>query len=178
MKARPADRFVLRDLANTPLPHISAETITGYYTPADQLTPALRAATALSDTLIEELQSADVLVLSAPIYNFSVPSSLKAWIDHISRVGKTFAYDGKSFTGLLKAKRVYLLIAYGAGGYGPDGGLAALDHITPYLKQLFAFLGATDIRVIPLEATTADTATVEAGVRAAISAIDREVAAA
>ncbi|MBX3736297.1 MAG: NAD(P)H-dependent oxidoreductase [Candidatus Didemnitutus sp.] len=174
----PQDNFVVRDLAKTPVPHIVADTITGFYTPAHQLTPDLTQATALSDSLIAELATAEIVIVSAPIYNFSIPSALKAWIDQIVRIGRTFAYDGKSFTGLLKTKRVYLLTSYGAGGYGAGGGLAAFDHLTPYLKLLFGFLGVADVRVIPVEATTADAATVEANMKAALLAVEREVAAA
>jgi FMN-dependent NADH-azoreductase len=96
------------------------------------------------------------------MYNFSLPSALKSWIDHVVRINRTFSYDGKNFVGLVKAKRVVVVAAFGAGGYGGD--LAAADFVTPYLKFLFGFLGVSDVTVIPAEATTADAATVASNI--------------
>ena len=96
------------------------------------------------------------------MYNFSIPSALKAWIDQIVRINRTFAYDGAHFTGLLKVRRVVIVAAFGAAGYGDA--LASADFVTPYLKFLFGFLGVSDVTVIPTEATTADAATVAANV--------------
>ena len=92
------------------------------------------------------------------MYNFSVPSALKSWIDQVVRINRTFSYDGKRFTGLVEAKRVVVVAAFGAEGYG--GALASADFVTPYLKFLFAFLGVSDVTVIPVESTTADAATI------------------
>lgn len=124
------------------------------------MTGDLLAATAVSDTLIAELQSADILLLSTPIYNFTVPSALKAWIDHVVRLGKTVAYDGKQFTGLVTGKRAFVICAYGGAGFGNSGPLAAFDHLAPYLKLLLGFIGISDTRIIALEATSSDAATV------------------
>lgn len=156
----PNDRVVRRDLVAEPIPHIVDQTILGYYTPAEQLTPELRAATALSDRLIAELQSADVLLLTVPMYNFSVPSALKAWIDQIVRIGHTFSYDGKNFAGLVKIKRAYVLCAYGAGGYTDGGPFSAYNFLEPYLKSLLGFLGIAEVQFYAVQATTADPATV------------------
>ena len=152
--ARPGARVVRRDLVAEPLPHVSAETITGYYTPADAMTDPLRRATALSDTLIGELRAADVVILTVPMYNFSIPSALKAWIDQIVRIGHTFSYDGNAFTGLVGGRKVYLACAYGAAGYAPGEPFAAADFLTPYLRFLLGFLGMTDVSVFSVEATT------------------------
>lgn len=156
----PNDHMVRRDLVAEPVPHIVDQTILGYYTPAEQLTPELRAATALSDRLIAELQSADVLLLTVPMYNFSVPSALKAWIDQIVRIGHTFSYDGKNFAGLVKIKRAYVLCAYGAGGYTDGGPFSAYNLLEPYLKSLLGFLGILEVQFFAVQATTADPATV------------------
>jgi FMN-dependent NADH-azoreductase len=116
-KKYPDDQVIDRDIVKNPVPHIADLTIAGFYTPQAQQTEAMKQAIALSDELIEELQSADVLLLSVSMYNFSVPSSLKAWIDQIVRIGRTFDYDGTNFTELVSVKRAYVICAYGASGY-------------------------------------------------------------
>ncbi|MGB5635059.1 MAG: NAD(P)H-dependent oxidoreductase [Waterburya sp.] len=156
----PQDKFIVRDLIKNSCPHISDITIAGFYTPKEQHTEDMKKATALSDELIGELQSADILLLSVPMYNFSVPSALKAWIDQIVRIGDTFAYDGKNFTGLVTVKRAYIICAYGASGYTDDGAFSALNFLEPYLKNLFSFLGIPEIQIFNIQATTADEATV------------------
>jgi FMN-dependent NADH-azoreductase len=174
----PNDQVMVRDLVAAPVPHIADVTIKGYYTPTDQMDVPLRAATALSDLLIHELRSADVLVLSVPMYNFSIPSALKAWIDQIVRIGHTFSYDGNGFNGLLPGKCAYVMIAYGAGGYLDGGPFGGADFVQPYLKFLLNFLGIADVRFIPIEATTADPATIAANVNKARTLIDAAVSAA
>jgi FMN-dependent NADH-azoreductase len=164
-------RVLRRDLAAEPLPHISATTIAGYYTPPEQLTPSLRDATALSDRLIAELKSADTLLITSPMYNFSVPSSLKAWVDQVVRIGHTFAYDGSAFQGLVTRPRAVLALAYGGPGY-IGGPFAAMDHLQPYLASLLGFLGIAQVDVVSVEGTTADAGTVAAQAVAAQRRID------
>lgn len=178
LERHPNDQVMVRDLVAAPIPHIADVTIKGYYTPADQLDVPLKSATALSDLLIDELRSADVLVLSVPMYNFSIPSALKAWIDQIVRIGRTFSYDGKGFNGLLRGKRAYVMIAYGAGGYLNGGPFGGADFVQPYLKFLLNFLGIADVTFIPVEATTAEPATIAVNVSKARALIDAAVAAA
>lgn len=164
VKRNSGDRFVHRDTAESRIPHITSQTITGFYTPEEKFSGELRSATALSDRLIGELRAADVLLLTVPIYNFSIPSALKAWIDQIVRIGHTFAYDGKNFTGLVTGKRAYVICAYGAGGYLGNGPLAGYDFLKPYLTLLLSFLGIQDIRFFAVEGTTMDETTVSANV--------------
>ncbi len=145
------------DLAASPVEHISEGTIAGFYTPDDQHTNTTRQATALSDRLIAQLKSADAVLLSVPIYNFSIPSSLKAYIDQIVRAGKTFGYDPqKGFFGLIEDKPLYVVCAYGAAGYGSGKPLQSMDFVQPYLKSLFSFLGIQDIHFFTLEGTTTE----------------------
>jgi FMN-dependent NADH-azoreductase len=151
-KANPSGRVVTRDLVADPLPHISGITIEGFYTPEAQRDARLKQALALSDELIAELMAADTILVSAPIYNFSVPSALKAWIDHVSRIGVTFAFDGKSFEGLVKGKRVYFALAYGLPAE------PATDMLRPYLQLLFGFLGMTAMNFITVEGTVTEQA--------------------
>ncbi|EFL90917.1 FMN-dependent NADH-azoreductase [Ahrensia sp. R2A130] len=156
----PESEIVVRDLVTNPVPHIANETISGYYTRPEAMTDALRGATALSDELIAEVKDADVIVLSVPLYNFSIPSALKAWIDHVVRIGHTFSYEDGQFAGLVEDKPIYVCFSYGAGGYGQNGPLQAYDHMKPYLMMVLKFIGLASIETFAIEATTADTATV------------------
>lgn len=171
-RQNPAGRVTRRDLAAQPVIHIAQSTVVGFYTPADQMTAELRNATAISDRLIAELQSTDALLLTTPIYNFTVPSGLKAWIDQVVRIGHTFSYDGQSFNGLVKADRAYVICAYGMGGYLDDGPSASVDFLKPYLSVLLHFLGISDVRFVGVEATAADAQTVAAGMLKARAGID------
>ncbi|MHB1187047.1 FMN-dependent NADH-azoreductase [Thiobacillus sp.] len=156
----PGADITRRDLAQQQIEHIRNETIIGYYTPGEAMTDELKAVTLTSDEIIAEAKSADILLITTPMYNFSIPSALKAWIDQLVRIGRTFDYDGHSFTGLLPGKQAYVVIAYGAGGYSDDGPLAGADFAKPYLSFLLGFLGIQDVTFVPVEATTADQATV------------------
>jgi FMN-dependent NADH-azoreductase len=158
----PGAAIVRRDLVANPIGHIHETTIAGFYTPAEKLDGKLKDAVALSDQLIGEINAADTILIATPMYNFTVPSALKSWIDQIVRINRTFSYDGTNFAGLVKARRVVVVAAFGAGGYGDA--LAGADFVTPYLKFLFGFLGVSDVTVIPAEATTADAATVATNV--------------
>ena len=158
----PGGTIVRRDLVANPVAHIHETTIAGFYTPPESLDRKLKGAIALSDELIGELNAADTVLIATPMYNFSVPSALKSWIDQIVRINRTFSYDGTNFVGLVKAKRVVVVAAFGAAGYG--GAMAAADFVTPYLKFLFSFLGVSDVTVIPAGATTADAATVASNI--------------
>jgi FMN-dependent NADH-azoreductase len=153
LAAHPGGRVILRDLVADPVPHIHATTITGYYTPKEQHDASLRQATALSDTLIAELLAADALLLSTPMYNFSMPSALKAYVDQIMRIGHTFGYDpARGLYGMVADKPAYVITAAGLG-YGP-GPLHGYDFLTPYLRLVLNFLGITRVEFVSLEGTT------------------------
>lgn len=172
----PNAKLITRDLAAAPLPHISNETIAGFYTPSEQRTTELNEALALSDKLISEVKSADVVVISVPIYNFSIPSVLKAWIDQITRINETFAYEDGQFAALLPDRPVYLAFAYGAGGYGVGGPLESYDFMRPYLNLLLSFIGLKSITGFAVEATTADQAAVEVAMAKAKADIEAHFA--
>lgn len=165
-----------RDLGAAPPPAIADATIKGFYTAPDAMDESLLAATALSDTLIAEIDAADVLLITAPIYNFGVPAALKAWIDQIMRINRTFAYENGGFRGLVHGKRAYVAYSYGAGGYGEGGALHSFDFLRPYLTLILNFIGITDVTSFAVEATTADAATVEAAMAEALAGIDRHFA--
>ncbi len=144
--SHPADQIVQRDLASTVLPHLDTDLLGGWMKPAAEQTPAEQAALARSNELTEELLAADVLVLAAPMYNFGIPSTLKAWLDHVLRAGVTFKYTETGPQGLLTGKRAIVLTARG-GVYA--GG--PLDQQEPYLRQALAFIGIHDVQFIHAE---------------------------
>jgi FMN-dependent NADH-azoreductase len=163
----PDCKVVARQVADGSIPIISQKTIEGFYTPTDAMSAELTEATALSDQLIAELQEADTLLITAPIYNFSVPAALKVWIDQVVRMGHTFAYEDGSFQGLAKTRRAIVVCTYGAEGYLEGQPFAAANFVEPYLRFLLSFLGIKDIRFISIQGTTADAETVKAHVEAA-----------
>jgi FMN-dependent NADH-azoreductase len=174
----PRDRVIRRDVAAEPIRHIADRTIAGFYTPVDQFTDDLRDATALSDLLIDEIREADVLLLTLPMHNFSLPSALKAWIDQIVRLGHTFAYDGTDFTGLVTDRRAYVVCAFGVGGYLDGGPLAGADFVQPYLSFILSFLGIQDVRFFAVEGTVGDGSTLAANTERVRRDIDAVIAAA
>jgi FMN-dependent NADH-azoreductase len=159
----PQSRIVRRDLVAQPVPHISTETIGGFFAPPEQLTPQLKAATALSDELLAEIKAASDVLITTPMYNFSIPSALKAWIDQIVRINQSFAFDGSNFTGLLTGKRAHVAVAYGASGYVNGGGFAAANFVEPYLRFLLGFVGFSAVHFYSVESTStnADAATAD-----------------
>lgn len=144
--AHPADQVQVRDLAAEPVPHLDATLLGGWMTPNEQQNDAEKAALARSNQLTDELLAADVLVLAAPMYNFAIPSTLKAWLDHVLRAGVTFKYTETGPQGLLTGKRAFVLTARGGIYAG-----SALDHQEPYLRQVLAFIGIHDVQFIHAE---------------------------
>ncbi|HSX60216.1 MAG TPA: NAD(P)H-dependent oxidoreductase [Tahibacter sp.] len=144
-REHPEIEVTYRDLAADPLPH---------WTPlprdaVDALAPERRAEVERNETALQEFLDADVLVVGAPMYNFGVPSQLKAWIDRIAVAGRTFRYTAQGPEGLAVGKRVIVLS--GRGGFYADTALQAADFQESYLRQLFGFLGIRDIRFIRAE---------------------------
>ncbi|MGE8496416.1 MAG: FMN-dependent NADH-azoreductase [Pseudomonas sp.] len=144
--ANPADEITVRDLAVDQVPHLDANLLGGWMTPSEQQSEAEKVALALSNTLTDEVLAADVLVLAAPMYNFSIPSTLKAWLDHVLRAGVTFKYTENGPQGLLGGKRAVVLTARGGIYAG-----SAMDHQEPYLRQALAFVGIHDVNFIHAE---------------------------
>ena len=149
-------KVVYRDLAATDLPFVDMNWIAGAYSSPDQHTPENKQALQLSDTLIAELKEADEIVVGAPMYNFTIPARLKAWIDHIVRIGVTFNAGPNGYEGLLKEKsRKAAFIISSGGDYTPGGPAEKYNQEGPYLQSIFGFLGITDTKVI-LSGRTAD----------------------
>ncbi|MDN7127140.1 FMN-dependent NADH-azoreductase [Pseudidiomarina terrestris] len=130
------DQVVYRDLVTDAIPHLDAETLLAEQQP-------------LTQTLLDELFAADVIVIGAPMYNFTIPTQLKAWLDRVLKAGVTFNYTEKGPVGLLQGKKVY--IASGRGGIYSTGDAAAMDHQESYLRQALGFIGITDVQVIRAE---------------------------
>ena len=131
-----------RDVA-AGLPFVNDLMIAGFYLPAEQRTAEHRQALAFSDELVQELQAADVLVIGAPIYNFTIPAALKAWVDLIARAGLTFRFTEAGFEGLLHGKKAYVVVTSGGVEVG-----SPYDLNTPYLRQVLGFMGITDVEFI------------------------------
>ncbi len=144
--AHPQDDIQVRDLAKEPVPHLDETLLAGWMKPLDQQDDAEKAAAARSNHLTEEVLAADVLVLAAPMYNFSIPSTLKSWLDHVLRAGVTFKYTETGPQGLLTGKRAFVLTARGGIYAG-----SALDHQEPYLRQVLAFIGIHNVQFIHAE---------------------------
>jgi FMN-dependent NADH-azoreductase len=137
-------KIISRDLAADPVPHLSLERFQAFITAPGERTPEQQDAVAYSDTLIEELKSADVIVLGVPMYNYSVPSVLRAYFDHIARAGVTFRYTANGPEGLLQGKKAYVFIT--------RGGVHGEEHSqTQYLRQFLGFLGITDVEIVHAE---------------------------
>lgn len=149
----PAGKLIERNVADGSIEIIRAETIIGYHTPADAFTPELTKATAQSDVLISELKAAGTLLITAPIYNFTIPAALKAWIDQIVRINQTFSTEDGNFSGLLETERAIIICAYGAGGYLEGQPFAIANFLQPYLQFLFGFLGVNSIEFVSLQGT-------------------------
>jgi len=139
----PNARVITRDVADTPLPHVTEDWVAANFTPAENRTPAQQAVLGQSDALVAELKEADTIVIGLPVYNFSIPAALKAWVDLVARVGLTFKYTEQGPVGLLTGKRVIIALASGGTEAGSE-----IDHATPYLKFILGFMGITDVTVI------------------------------
>jgi FMN-dependent NADH-azoreductase len=146
----PNGEVVYRDLVAQPLTHLAGDQIFAAGADPSQQSPEMRAALSQSEKVLQEFLDADTVVIGAPMYNFSIPSQLKAWIDRIAVKGKTFAYSEYGPKGLAGGKTVIVVSARG-GFYGEGSPVAAWDHQENYLRTLFGFLGVTDIRFLRAE---------------------------
>jgi FMN-dependent NADH-azoreductase len=145
----PEAKVVVRDLARDRLPHLDQAAVKAM-TAQDALDArSLQQALNLSNMLTDELLSSDLLVIACPMWNFAIPSSLKAWIDHVVRAGKTFNYAGAGVEGLAKGKRAILVLA--SGGVFSDGPWKAWDTVEPYLRQILGFIGIDDVQTVRAE---------------------------
>lgn len=148
----PGSTVRVRDLVSQPFPHLEEVHIQAFHTPAESRTPAQQQAVRHSDEVIAELMAADIIVIGAPLYNFGISSTLKAWVDHIVRARVTFRYAPMGMEGLVIGKKVYLAVA--SGGVYSEGPWAAKDFVVPYLQAVLAGIGLTDLTVARAEGTS------------------------
>jgi FMN-dependent NADH-azoreductase len=147
LEAEPGATVVHRDLGAAPIPHLTTTNLAGVR--GVPTTDAELAARALSDQLIAELRTADTIVIGAPVYNFSIPTGLRAWFDYVLRAGETFSYSEAGPRGLLGGKRV--IVIESRGGLYSEGPAQAIDFQEPYLRHLLGFMGLADVAFIRAE---------------------------
>ena len=168
----PGQEVADRVLTPASMPHLDGETAVAFKTPEAQRTERQKQLVTLSDTLIAELERADTIVLAAPMYNFSISSTLKAWIDHVARAGRTFRYTAQGPEGLLKGKKVVVLTARG-GHYSGQSPSRAFDFQEPYLRAGLGFLGMSDVTFVYLEGLNISPDEAAKGLERARTAIDK-----
>jgi FMN-dependent NADH-azoreductase len=167
-RSHPDSRIVLRDLASDTVPHLSAERFAAFLSKPEERTAAQSDVLAYSDTLIAELKQADVIVLGVPMYNFGVPSQLKAYFDHIARAGETFRYSANGPVGLLKGKKAYIFAARGGLYAG-----TALDTQTNYVRDFLRFVGIEDIEFVYAEGLAISPESKASGLAKAAAQLER-----
>ncbi|RWG02209.1 FMN-dependent NADH-azoreductase [Mesorhizobium sp.] len=174
--ADPSNTLVVRDLVADPLPHIDPDYATGIYTPAEARSPRQAEVVGVSDVVLDELFAADKIILATGFINFNISSTLKSWIDHVARSGRTFAYGENGPKGLVAGKKVYIVLA--SGGIYSEGAAVQMDHAIPYLRGVLAFLGMTDVEVIRVEGVGMGADAVTAALAKATAKVDAIAAAA
>jgi FMN-dependent NADH-azoreductase len=167
LASHPAGIIIERDLAIDPVPHLTAESFAGFTAQAGGLNVKQRAAVETSEALIDELKRADVIVLGLPMYNFGVPSTLKAYFDYVGRAGLTFHYTEQGPEGLLKGKKAYVFATRGGVYSGPSS-----ETETTYVRQFLSFLGIDDIEFVYAEGLAMGDASRNAAIESAERAIE------
>lgn len=159
-----------RDLTAQPLPHIDESFATARNTPPDKLSSSQREVLRISDALVMDLFRADVIIIAAGMINFGIPSTLKTYIDYVLRPGVTFRYTNEGPEGLLRDKKVYLVVA--RGGVYSQGVMQSLNFQDPYLKAVLALIGLTDVEVIAVEGVAFGPESAEKSVNAALERVN------
>ena len=168
-RSRPGTKILKRDVASADsVPHLNSERFGAFIAKPEERSVTQHAVVAYSDNLIDELKQADVIVLGLPMYNFGVPSQLKAYFDHIARVGITFKYTDKGPVGLLTGKKAYVFAARGGLYVGTP-----LDTQTSYVRDFLRFLGIADVEFVYAEGLNISPQSKEAGLAKALTEIAR-----
>ncbi|MBE7385126.1 MAG: NAD(P)H-dependent oxidoreductase [Leptolyngbya sp. SIO1E4] len=154
--AHPNDTVTYRDIGHNPIPHVTEDWIAAAFTPSEKRTEAHQNALRISDELVDEFLAADIYVMGIPMYNWTVSSGFKAYIDNIVRINRTWAYIPDEnpefpYKPLVHGKKMFVLSARGDGGFSPGGRNSQRDFLNPYLKEIFAMLGVTDITFVNVE---------------------------
>lgn len=152
LKAKNSNLSVKEEiLSENPFPHLEEVHLAGFFTPEEHRTPEQLTALKKSDQAIAAIKDADIIVIGVPMYNFSIPSGLKAYFDHVARVNETFKYSENGAEGLVKGKKAYIAVA-SAGAFDNDV-MRAYDFATPYVNHFLSFIGITDTAVFRVEGT-------------------------
>ena len=167
-EANPGAKVVIRDIGREPVPHLTAERFAAFLATPESRTAEQQAITSYSDVLIDELRRADIIVIGLPMYNFGVPSSLKAYIDHVARAGITFRYTAQGPVGLLTGKRVYIFATRGGAYAGTP-----LDTQTTYVRDFLRFIGIDDVEFVYAERLNLGAEHKDVALTEAREAIDR-----
>jgi FMN-dependent NADH-azoreductase len=168
-QSHPGANVVTRELRADSIPHLSAATFAASLVAADARSAAEQQDAALADALIEEVEAADIIVIAAPMYNFAIPSTLKAWIDHITRGGRTFRYGAGGPEGLLKGRKVFVVT--GRGGIYSDGPAKGMDFQEPYLRAMLGGFLGLDVTFIHVEGLKMSPEAAASGIERARKAI-------
>lgn len=145
----PGSTVTVRDLVSQKIPHLEESHLNAFFAPAENDSREYREAIRHSDEAIREIQEADIIVIGVPVYNFQIPSALKAWVDHIVRAQKTFSYKNGHAEGLVKNKKVYLAIA--SGGVYSEGPMKPYDFAESYMRFILGFIGISDVTTYRVE---------------------------
>ena len=168
LEANPDGQVIVRDIGRDPVPHLTAERFQAFLAkPADR-TPGQAAVAGYSDALIDELRRADVIVLGLPMYNFGLPSSLKAYFDHVARAGVTFRYAEAGPEGLIRGKKAYVFATRGGIYAGTPS-----DTQTPYVRDILRFIGIEDVEFVYAEGLAMGDAPKDKALAGAHRAIER-----
>jgi FMN-dependent NADH-azoreductase len=152
---RPEDIVISRDVGIDPPPALTETWINAAHTPLEKRSSEMHEVLKLSDTLIDELERADLIVLGTPMYNFGMPAQLKAYIDQVVRFGRTFIFDlthqKQPYQGLLSGQRMLVITPTGDGGYEKGGPRESINHLDAHLRTVFQFIGVTEIELIGVQ---------------------------
>jgi len=172
---RPEDQVIFRDVGISPPPAISEEWIDAAHTPEEQRSATQREVVALSDTLIDELERADIVLIATPMYNYGMPASLKAWVDQVVRIDKTFTFDlargDYPLEPVMSGKTMVLLTTSGEFGFAPGGVRQNMNHLDPHLRTFRHYLGVDEMHQIAIEYQEFDDDRHRASIEAAMAAI-------
>ena len=145
----PESTVEVLNLVDIEIPHLNPAILRTFFIPSDQLTDEEKESIRFSDEVVKQLLAVDIIVIGAPLYNYTIHTSLKAWIDHVTRAGITFGYGENGPIGMINDKKVY--VAMSSGGVFSEGPGKANDFVAPYLKSFLGFLGMTDLSVFRAE---------------------------
>jgi len=168
LAAAEPSRVIVRDLGRDPVPHLSAERFQAFTTAPDQRTPQQQRLAAESDALIDELRAAGTVVIGLPMYNFGVPSTLKAWFDHVARAGITFRYTESGPVGLMTGKKAYVIATRGGRYAGTPR-----DVQSAFVRQFLGFIGITDVEFVYVEGLALGAESRDTALRAADDHLDQ-----